>query len=306
MNGPGIIYGMADADYRADPCPQPSLTQSICKILLKHSPAHARLEHPRLCPPTIADEDQPGERYDPAKAIGNAAHAAMLGRGKEIVEAPFPNFMSKDAKLVRDAPENIGKIVILTKHLRRAAAMVNAARGAIDLVGWHDAFDGDGAAEVVIAWQESGFWFRSMIDWKSGSRPYCYDYKSSGMSVAPHSIDRMIEDAGWHLQAAMHERGLDIIEPSNAGRRSFRFLAQENYPPYAITPIELNEHWITMGRKKLQFAIDIWKGCLETDIWPAYPLVTTCPEYPKYAEAQWLEREIAESKRNPSDLIMAG
>lgn len=292
---PGIYFDMSADEYFADPCPTPSLTQSIAKVLLDQSPAHARLAHPRLAPPT-ASEDEPAEKYDSALAIGNAAHAMLIGRGKEIAEARFDSFRTKDAQLFRD--EHAGCVVILSKHLRRASAMVNAMREAIDLCGWNDAFS-FGHGEVVLAWQEGDIWFRTMIDWKSVHENY--DAKTSGMSVAPHSIGTMIERAGWHIQAAMHERGLDVLEPEWTGRRRFRFLAQENYPPYAVTPVELDEHWLTMGRKKLQHAIDIWKRCIEADRWPAYPLIPITPDYPGFAEAKWLEREV-----RASELIMAG
>lgn len=303
---PGIYADFPTDDYFSDPCPDPSFTQSIGKILIEKSPAHARLEHPRLRPAT--DFDEAAEKYDSAKAIGNAAHAMILGRGKDIAEADFRDFKTKAAQEFRDAPENEGKVVILSKHLRRAAAMVNAAREAIKLTGWRGCFE-DGSAEVVIAWQENGLWMRSMLDWMAGPIPACYDYKTSGMSAAPHALGNLIEDAGWHIQAAMHERGLDILQPDDAGRRKFRFLAQENYPPYAVTPVELDEHWMTLGRKKLQFAIDRWSECVLTDSWPAYPLQPTCPQYPGYKETQWLAREVEHderSKSHPSDLIMAG
>lgn len=307
----GIHLNMPTDVYFADPCKAPSLSQSIAKVLIEQSPAHARMEHPRLRPPPFSD-DEPAEKYEPAKAIGNAAHAMMIGRGKDICEAKFDNWMKGDAKKFRDDPEHEGKIVILSKHLRRAAAMVNAARASLDLMDWLDAFEERGNGEVVIAWEESGIWFRSLIDWKVSAAPVCYDLKTSGMSVAPHSIGMMIESAGWHIQAAMHERGLDILEPRDAGRRKFRFLAQENYPPYAVTPVELDEHWMTLGRKKLQFAVDIWRRCIEADHWPAYPLVPMVPDYPGFRETQWLAREIEHEQSNATtgflgpDHLMAG
>lgn len=307
---PGVFPDVADADYRADPCPAPSVTQSLLKIVLDQSPAHARLEHPRLAPPREQD-DAPAEKYDADKAIGNAAHAMILGRGKDIAEAEFNNFQTGDAKKFRDAPENAGKIVILSKHLRRAALMVNAARGALEEIGWESAFT-EGAGEVVIAWQEDGLWLRSLIDWKANSIPVCYDVKTTGLSLAPHSLGMLIEKAGWHVQAAFHERGLDVLEPSDAGRRKFRFLAQENYPPYAVVPVELNEHWLTMGRKKLDVALDKWRDCMERDVWPAYPLLTTTPDFPSFKEAQWLAREFEHDEQRPGkkpmphDLRMAG
>lgn len=293
----GIYFDMPDAVYRADPTPTPSATQSLLKILLDQSPAHARLEHPRLCPPTKQD-DAPAEKYDHDKAIGNAAHAMMIGRGKDIACGEFNNFQTKEAKAFRDDPGNAGKIVILSKHLRRAEAMVNVARASLELIEWHGAFE-DGNGEVVIAWQEDGLWLRSLVDWKCNAAPICYDLKTSGMSIAPHGLGPLIEKAGWHVQAAMHERGLDVLEPADAGRRKFRFLAQENYPPYAVVPVELGEHWLTMGRKKLQMAIDIWRQCIETDTWPAYPLMPITPEFPGYKETQWLTREIEHADRKP-------
>jgi hypothetical protein len=288
----GLYLDMSAKDYFADPAPQPSLTQSIAKILIDRSPAHARLEHPRLCPPAV-DDEAPAEKYDSDKAIGNAAHAMLIDRGRDIIEAKFPNFMSKDAKQFRDAPEHDGKIVILSKHLRRAAAMVNAAREAANLMKWDGVFC-DGLGEVAIVWTECEFWFRSLIDWKVNDVPVCYDYKSTGMSISPHLLGFLIEKAGWHIQAAFHERGLDVLEPDDAGRRKFRFIAQENYPPYAVVPVELDERWLTNGRKVLRPAIDIWQHCLATDRWPAYPLLPTTPEYPAYREAALLAREIAE------------
>lgn len=289
---PGVFVDVADADYRADPCPQPSVTQSLLKILLDQSPAHARLEHPRLAPPREQD-DAPAEKYDHDKAIGNAAHAMIIGRGKDIAEADFNNFQTKEAKAFRDDPANAGKIVILSKHLRRATAMVNAARGAIELIGddWLGSFK-DGQGEVVIAWQEEGMWLRSLIDWKATRFATCYDMKTTGMSIAPHGLGFLVEKAGWHVQAAFHERGLDVLEPGDAGRRKFRFLAQENYPPYAVVPVELNEHWLTLGRKKIQMALDIWRRCLDSGVWPAYPLLPMTPDFPSFKEAQWLAREI--------------
>ncbi|MBK8009562.1 MAG: hypothetical protein IPK23_14905 [Rhizobiales bacterium] len=65
---PGI-YQMPAPDYFADPCPAPSLNQSLAKVLLDQSPLHAFYEHPRLCPPEIEDEQ---EKYDKTKATGNA------------------------------------------------------------------------------------------------------------------------------------------------------------------------------------------------------------------------------------------
>lgn len=288
---PGIYADFDMDSYYADPAPTPSLTQSIAKVLIEKSPAHARIEHPRLAPPATADE--PAEKYDAAKAIGNAAHALMLNRGKLVAEAQFDNFQSKIAKEFRDAPENVGKTVILSKHLTRAIEMVKAGRKQLETMGLGKMFVG-GQAEVMIAWKEGDLWFRSLIDWLSADATMVVDIKTTGLSCAPHAIAPMMEKAGWHLQSAMHERGLNVLDPCGAGRRKFRFVAIENEPPFALTVVELDEHWLTMGRKMLDRAVTHWSLCLSAKEWPAYPAEILRPEFPGYAESRWLNREIAE------------
>jgi len=68
---PGIYRDFSEAAYNLDPCPSPSLSQSICKVMLDQSAQHAMLEHPRLAPLLI--EDDAAEKYVKAMAVGNAA-----------------------------------------------------------------------------------------------------------------------------------------------------------------------------------------------------------------------------------------
>src|SRR5215831_16517159 len=97
IDRPGIYRDMPSEEYFTDPCPEPSLTQSIAKLLIARSPAHAKCAHPRLRDPA-AEEDEPAERYDKAKAIGTAAHLMMIGRGKDLDIAPFNSWRKDEAK----------------------------------------------------------------------------------------------------------------------------------------------------------------------------------------------------------------
>lgn len=293
VTAPGIFLDVPSQDYFADPCPTPSLTQSIAKTLIERSPAHAAAEHPRLAPPST-DDDEP-EKYDAAKAIGNAAHALMIGRGKEIAVGEYPNWQTKEAKAFKSEAMTGDRVPILSKHMARAEAMVKIARATLREVGWTTAFE-MGNGEVVIAWREGDVWFRSMIDWMV-SPSLLFDYKTTSLSCAPHNIATLMANAGWDIQAAMHERGLNALDDSGVGRRIFRFLAQENDPPYAVTPVELTEAVLTMGRKKLAYAVEAWKRSMASGQWPAYSTEVCRPEYPSWKETQWLAREVTESER---------
>jgi hypothetical protein len=170
----------------------------------------------------------------------------------------------------------------------------------------HDDSDAfiDGDAEVMLAWQENGIWFRSLVDWLHTDLRTVDDLKTSGMSMAPHLIGYRAEAAGWHIQAAFIERGLDVLDPDNAGRRRFRFVAQETSEPFAITVAHLDEYWLTMGRKQVATAVNIWRQCIESGNWPAYTARSIVPVFPGYKEKQWLDREMS-GEFDPS-LIMAG
>lgn len=298
IDKPGIYMGVADADYRADPCPSPSLTQSLCKILLERSPQHAFIASSSLNPMFEPDSDP---KFD----LGNVAHQMLLGRGKDIEVLDFPDWRTKAAKEAREAAVSEGRVAVLTEQFKRAADMVEAARKQIARHRDDDAFT-DGDAEAMLCWHEDGIWFRSLIDWLHDDRLTIDDFKSTGMSVAPHVIGLRAQAAGWEIQAAFIERGLDVIDPGNAGRRKFRFIAQETDPPHALTIMHMDEHWLTMGRKKVDTAVKMWKNAIQTGFWPGYPTVGIVPEYPGFKESQWLDRELSGEFDPDPKLIMAG
>lgn len=293
---PGIYLDVAANDYHADPCPAPSFTQSIAKVLLEKSPAHARLAHPRLAPP-VAKDDEEVEKYVSAQAIGDAAHALLIGRGKTLAVADFDSWRGKEPQKFKADATAAGKLPILTKHMARAYAMVEAAHG--QLSAEHPAafktIAGDG--EVVLAWQHGNLWLRTMVDWLEHGNLAIYDYKTTGLSCAPHTVEDRPSVMGWDIQAAMHERGLDVLDPSNAGRRQHFYVNQENEPPYALTVIEISEADLTMGRKKLEMAADIWAACMISGQWPMYPAETVLSRPRGYLETKFLEREIAHDER---------
>lgn len=299
---PGIYYDVPTADYFADCCPEPSLTQTLAKVLIESSPLHAYQAHPRLGL-QAADED---EGYEKNKAIGNAAHKLILNRGKELAIAEFPDWRTKASQEFKAEAFDVGHEPILRKHFNVAMDMVAEAVKQLAVIpGCERAFL-DGRAEVVVAAEEDGIWLRSMIDWITPDLREVWDFKTSGQSAAPYDTGRLMASAGWHVQAAMHERILDRIDASNAGRRRFFYVAQENSPPYALTVNEISESAMTIGRKMIDYAMRGWRHCLSRNEWPAYPMRIIRPELPGYTENAWLARELIEESENDPSLIFAG
>ncbi len=298
ITAPGIYPDMPAAEYFADPCPVASLTQSIAKILIDQSPMHAWHAHPKLNSNYQHDDDT---KFD----AGNCAHKMLIGRGKDIVVLDqFNDWRTKAAQTTREELAQAGKLGVLGKTARRASAMVNSAHDQLILRGLSEAFQpGHGDGELVIAWNERDIWFRQMIDWLSTDRCMFWDYKTTDMSVAPYTISRMMATAGWPIQAAMAERGLGAVDPLGY-RRRYLFVVQEAYVPYQLVVVEIGEAALTMGRKMLDHAANIWAGCMRANIFPGYPLEIITPEYPGWAESQWVEREMRE--QIAADHIMAG
>jgi PDDEXK-like domain of unknown function (DUF3799) len=301
INEPGVFYDMPSTVYFADPCPEPSLTQSIAKILLERSPLHAWHAHPRLNPNFEPDNDT---KFD----IGNVAHRLILGRGKEFVVLPFDDWKTKAAREAREMAAANRKLAVLAHQFERATAMVHAARDQLELRGLSHFFR-IGNAEVVMAWQEGDIWFRQMLDWLIDGQ-VMLDYKSTDMSVAPHNLGRMIAAGGWDVQAAMAERGLNALACSDAGRR-YIFVVQETEPPYCLSVLEISPDVLAIGRKKLDAAAMTWRVCMHERRWPGYPTEIHTPEYPAWAEHQWLEREVKDAARErlpkePVNILMGG
>jgi len=295
---PGIYPGIASADYFRDPCTAPSLTQSVAKILLDQSPLHAWHAHPKLNPDYRHNDDR---KFD----VGNIAHAMMIGRGKSIIVLDFDDWRTKAAKEAREAAGAEGKLAVLGKHYSLAERMVTAAREQLELRDLGHLFrDGDG--EVVTAWQEGDIWLRQMIDWLTPDRMIFADYKTTDMSVAPHLLGRQMVNAGWAIQAAMGKRGLDLLAPDSAARRRYLFIVQETETPYCLSVVEIGREPMVMGTKMLDLAIGMWRYCMNIDRWPGYPNEIVTPEYPAWAEQQWLDREIHDAARSrvPTDSIL--
>lgn len=299
---PGIYLDVPAVDYFGDCCPAPSFTQSLAKLMLERSPRHVWTEHPRLNPVYVHDDGD----YRKDQAIGNAAHALLLGRGKELAIINADDFRTKVAQQAKEAARALGQTPILAKHYDTATEMVVAAVKQLDDVGIQITAE-LGDSEVVAVAEEGGFWLRSMIDLLSHSRTLVLDYKTSAMCCSPYALPQKLNSDGFDVQAAFHERILDALDPATAGRRGHLFLCQENDPPYALTVAQLSEAVLTIGRKKVDYAVGMWKRCMAADQWPLYPSRIVVPEMPQWAESRWLDREMQEQTVGENvNLLAAG
>ena len=81
------------------------------------------------------------------------------------------------------------------------------------------------------------------------------------------------------------------VKAASGKEASFSFVCQETYPPYALSVVGLAPDSMTIAEKKIMYAMDVWRTCLEEDEWPGYPNRTCFIDLPMWVEEQWLRHE---------------
>jgi PDDEXK-like domain of unknown function (DUF3799) len=287
IDQPGV-YAIPFDVYLADPCPEPSLTSGIARMLCLDSAMHAQFEHPRLNPDRERDESEPMD-------IGRAAHALLLEGGGNIEIIDAPDWRTKAAKEAREAARAVGKTPLLAHVCKDVIAMVEALRGQLDRhTDGGAAMFTAGEAEQSVIWLEDDVWCRARLDWLR-TDPYAVDdYKTTSQSANPDAWTRTLFSAGKDLQAAWYLRGLravtgeQLLDPA-----TFRFAVQETYPPYAASVIALNPDAMLLAEKKILYALEKWREARASGDWRGYPRRTAFATVPSWHENWWLEKELA-------------
>ncbi len=288
---PGLYRDVPDADYHADPCPEPSLSSTLAKVLLSRSPLHAAVRHPRL-----AKRQQCEEKA--AFDLGRVAHALLLGRGADFAVIDHEDWRTKAAREARDEAREQGLTPILRPQFEQAEAMVASLRDQLRQHECAGAFEG-GLAEATLVWrEENGVWCRARIDWMPDPPTdgiVIYDYKTTSASAEPAAFGgRNLFALGYDIQAAFYLRGIGAV--LGIGDARLRFVVQETEEPFAATVLEIGPGSLAMAGRQVTKAIEVWGRCLETGIWPAYPPRVCHVEAPAWHEHRVLDAEARETE----------
>lgn len=282
ITNPGI-YTIPSSEYHADPCPQPSLSSSLAKELLAHSPLHAMLKHPRL---------NPNAQHNASKAMdfGSVCHELLLGGGGEIQVIYFDNYKKKEAQELRDAAHKAGVAPILAKDYERAREVVKALREQI--ASHQDADDGfTGKTEQTLIWQEdNGIWCRARLDGLLDR--WVDDYKTTEGSANPEAWAKQLYTMGYDIQAAFYLRGCQKLGLHPEG---FRFFVQEvKDEPFAMSVVAIDPYGLEKANEKVEKAISLYAQCLNTGTWPAYPAHICWASPPVFIDKAWTDRQMRE------------
>lgn len=266
--------------YFADPCPVPSLSQSIAHVLLTRSPAHAWVGHPRLGKP-VDDAEESTEALDKGALI----HAMLLGKGSDFELIRYDDYRKKAAQELRDAARSAGRVPILEYQYQELAAAAESLRRTIAGYGIEFA----GQSEVPIEWHERGHHgdvvCRGLLDHLIAERGVIYDIKKI-RSADARTCSRHAIEYGYDIQHAAYTSAVTKLLPELAGRIDFVFVFIEIEPPYAVVPCRPDGALRELGERRWERATSLWEHCLRENRWPPYTANITTLEAPPWAIAQ--------------------
>lgn len=248
--------------------------------ILAESPLHAWYDSPY-------NPDRHGDNGQAAD-IGTYAHALLLeGELPSLLPLDFPDFKTKAAREARDAAYAEGKTPILARKLQPVRTMVERARQYVESTPLAGLF-ANGEPELSITWTERGVECKARPDWLSKDRRIILSYKTTPGSAAPDSwIRRQLPL--YAIGMPLYERGVRSV--FGVERTRVVHLTQEQKPPYACSLIALDPAAQDVAERKLDRALSLWRECLETKRFPAYPL-DIC-----YAEARaWEMAEVEQAE----------
>lgn len=302
---PGLHRLDAEA-YHRDPAPEPSLSSTLARLLLRRSPAHAWHASPRLNP-----DWQPVEKahFD----IGRAAHRALLGAGADYAVIPEDLLDARGAISTRAAKEFVAEArargltpikADVAAQIETMAAICRARLADAGVVLEPD------RSEIAALAQIDGTWCRCMAD-NAPVRPLgrlgpvLVDFKTT-TDANPAVIERTVITYGYDLQAAHY---LDTWRAATGETRAFVFVFQEKEPPHEVAIVALDGEAMEIGGRQAREARQLWRACLEHGDWPGYAGGIHRIRLPDFHTARWLEREsqlhAARDRTDPATLQAA-
>lgn len=258
--GVGLHPNVPMDDYVRDPAPEPSLSAGLMHTLVTRSPAHARIEHPRL---NTAWAETNSSRAD----LGTAIHSAILG-GRDLVYAPqeFTDWRKKDAMAFRDEARARGKTALLARQFEGVETAALAAKRIIA-----DLASGPLLYEHTMVWKDGPTWKRARPDLWIPDERTIIDIKTCTSADPESWIRTSLPAGGYDISSEHYLEGIRAVAPGDAdGYTEFLFLLVEIEAPFACSLVALDPEYSDLARMKCARATQLWAKCCASGEWPAY------------------------------------
>ncbi len=280
---PGL-YEMDAADYHADPCETISLSASIAKELVNHTPLNAWWNHPRLNP-----------KYEPKKPsadmiFGTAVHAALLEPDTfddQVIPVYANDFKTNDAKEYRDEILADGKTPLIESDYEEVKELAERSRQQINI---DDEYPGP--SEWCAIADFNGVMARCRPDRLAEDHRTVVDIKVTRTDHAPTPWNKYAVGMGYDISQGLYRQTLASILAIDVARIDYLFLSIQRGPPITTQLIRLPIENADTGLEKAAFARAKWAECMEKKSWPGPPKTPQTGEPVSWDVALWEMRKL--------------
>lgn len=263
----GIVYGLPEVEYHA---PKDELSSTGAKLILE-SPAKFKYQ--------VLD----GHRvHRSGFDLGTAVHTKVLGVGGRFITYPDEHLtksgnVSTKAETVAWEAElrAAGKIILTPNEGRMVAAMTESvlAHPLARML-----FERPGKPEVSVFGEYLGVKRRGRFDYLPDDGGIVVDLKTT-VDASKAGFARAAARYGYHVQRGHY---LDILK--RLGREAdMLFVAVEKEPPYLVQVHRLSPEFAEMGETEAMAAVDTYRRCMDSGVWPGYPDDVAMLEPPVFA-----------------------
>lgn len=254
----GVVIGLDDVAYHA----HPALSSTGARKLLE-SPAKYRysLDHP-----------QPHKKaYD----VGTLAHTRILGVGAGVAVIPTEILASNGAASTKESKAFIadayakGLVPVKKAEYDEIVAMSESVLTHPDA---RPILENIAGREVSLFAEVDGVPVRARFDIYGGSDGG--DLKSA-RDASPKGFNRSVAAYGYHIQEQFYRMTHAAITGEEL--KTFQFIVVETTRPYLVGVYDLDFMWEQIGREQTKRAIDLYRHCTETGVWPGYGTATLTP-----------------------------
>jgi exodeoxyribonuclease VIII len=270
-----VAFGVPEHVYRSWPAPSYSLLKHVAR-----SPAHA-LSY-MLHPP----------EQTPAMLLGSITHLSVLEPDRfmlEVVARPEGlDRRTREGKALwaQLEAEHPGCAIIPADDYTRISA-IGAAVAAHPVASALLSAEGR-KLEASFAWEEEVDGVLTKIKGRAdvisrvGGLTHVVDLKTT-RDASIRGFAREVVNYRYMEQAALYLRGLNICAPA---QRTWRWIAVESEPPYAVTVFEPFQSDLGIAEERILGWLFEWERCCRSEHWPAYSNQTEPLIVPAWAYSQ--------------------
>lgn len=280
---PGIYYDMPAEIYHTDPCPTPSLSNSLIRDLLDKSPYHAAWKHPKFEAPNKNEKEPTKDMI-----MGTVLHKLILNKGNDVCIIQCDDYRSNKAKDLKQAAFANNQTPILEKHFDNIYQCAETVLHKLKLHVVSDAFFAKSNNEVAMAWQENNIWCRAMIDKLPDDPQYpIFDIKGTNCSASPFEWQTKLMTT-YRTQGVFYERGLEKLTKQK--RPATHFVVIEMFEPFEVSVFTIDSQLQELAQQEIELAIKLWGSTIQKNDLDGYPNEIICVE-PKPWVIQQIEQQ---------------